>query len=254
MYLSPQAAVEAMREAGELFLRLREPFGCYLLAVAGAAGYPAMGDAVDITLTAIADGPRPDRYDSHPDDDGDADASRADDVVLHWQHPQQEAYLVLAASSTADQDSPTALLLGEVLQGSPHREGAASIGALGTPIHRIWDIALRLWRAGRPGTSASEDAAAVVEHLTAMSRRYAETMRTAQGNAYLWRHGLSPVDVGDVDIAGIACLAARRFYPGLLLDVAGPLDPIAAAPIRAGLALSEAAGPPPAWFSAFGVR
>jgi len=246
-YLSPADALGAMRRAGQLFLRLREPFGFYLLAVAGSAGYPPMGDAVDATLAAMVDGVRPDERRGDPEDRGSAGSPRADDAVLHWQHPQQQAYLVLAASSTTDRDGPTSVLLGQVLESSPHREGAAAVGALGTPIHRIWDVALRLWRAGTTdGATFFADTTALAEHLSAMSRRYAETMRTAQANAYLWQHGLAPVDVADLDIAGIACLVARRFPAGVVLDIADRLDPIEAAPIRAGLALSEAAGPPPA--------
>jgi hypothetical protein len=227
MYLDPQAALRALAGAGSLFLRLREPFGLYLLTLVGVGDLPLPVDE-EATLAAMLDTTRDDMS-VHP-------------AALHIEHPQQQAYVVLALSSRTSPEDPTGVLLDRVLESSPHREGAAMVGALGTPIHLYWDMATHLFRNETPDDRRPGSGSVVAAHVAAMSRQYAETMRTAQGNQYLWSRGLSPVDVGDIDIAGISCLAARRLGVPWMYDAMQRLEPIAAAPIQAGLALNQASG------------
>ena len=85
----------------------------------------------------------------------------------------------------------------------------------------------------------------VADHLAGMARRYAETMSLAQVNTHLWRHAAAPVDVGDIDVAGIAALAAHRFGVDTLLHslqeagVSAERHPIAMAPIEAGVDMAQ---------------
>jgi len=117
-----------------------------------------------------------------------------------------------------------------------HRIGVVPVGALGTPIRRSWDFANHL-----AGESAGA-AAAISAHLC---RRYEECMGLAQVNRPLWGNGASPFDVGDIDIGGIAALAARRFGGEALLnglregDVSAEENPIGIDPVDAGLAIAE---------------
>jgi hypothetical protein len=70
-------------------------------------------------------------------------------------------------------------------------------------------------------------------------------MSLAQVNAHLWRHVARPVDVGDIDVAGVAALAARRFGQDTLMrgvqeaGVSAERDPIAMAPIEAGATIAQ---------------
>ncbi len=82
----------------------------------------------------------------------------------------------------------------------------------------------------------------IAEHLAAMAARYAEAMHSAQVSEYLWRTGLAPVDIGDIDLAGITTLAARRFGPAVLEQLAERVGPVGATPILAGLDLAGGSG------------
>lgn len=57
-----------------------------------------------------------------------------------------------------------------------------------------------------------------------MARQYSETMALAQVNRYLWRNAAPPVDVGDLDIAGIAALLVRAFGSDVVLREMASLD------------------------------
>lgn len=223
LYLDAEQARPLLSRAGALFLRLGSPFGAYLLEVAGEAQreppYREM-----LQELAVAQGER-------------------DAAEVRWpplRHPQQQAYLMLALTG-----APAAQVSSErvvrVLETSTYADGVIPVGALGTPISRLWDIARHLL-ADRP-----ESPYVIAEHLTGMARRYEEAMALAQVNRYLWRHGAAAVDVGDVDIAGVAALTARRFGAEVVLGslqeagMSAERNPIGMAPIEAGLALAEPA-------------
>lgn len=72
-----------------------------------------------------------------------------------------------------------------------------------------------------------------------MANSYAETMSLAQVNKYLWANTAAPVDVGDLDIAGIAALSTRRYGAEALLDAMHGLlvNETGMAPVRAGIDL-----------------
>jgi hypothetical protein len=221
LYLDPEQAQLLLSRAGGLFLRLGQPFGAYLVEVAGVAQEELPYQEM-LQELAVAQRER-------------------DDADVRWpplRHPQQQAYLMLALTGT-----PTAQVssdrVARVLETSTYADGVVPVGALGTPIRRLWDIARHLL-ARRP-----ESPYVIAGHLTGMARRYEEAMALAQVNRYLWSHGAAAVDVGDIDIAGVTALTARRFGAQVVLGsleeagMSAERNPIGMAPIEAGLALAE---------------
>jgi hypothetical protein len=214
LYLEAGAARSLLRRAGRQFLDIGQPYGAYLIETADSDDAPPYAEMLR-RLT-----------------DWTVDISR-------WpalRHPQQQAYLMLAVAGSAQSDEFRQQAI-TVLEASPNANGAVPVGALGTPVRRLWDIARHLILA-QPNS-----ADVVAGHLASMARRYAETMALAQVNERLWRHGAAPVDVGDIDIAGVAALATRRFGAEAMArgtreaGLSAERDPIALAPIEAGMDL-----------------
>ena len=81
-------------------------------------------------------------------------------------------------------------------------------------------------------------------HLVAMCQVYEEAISLARTNDYLWRNAAAPVDIADLDIAGIAALATRQFdvdrLEGALAEatLGRGLGPIARVPVELGILLA----------------
>lgn len=221
LYLDSARAKSLLARSGLLFHEMRQSFGTYLMVVSGEGQGERLSVAVSVAL---------------------ADVGRVGDGgELAWpalRHPQQQAYLVLAAAAGGS-DNAVDERLPAIIENSMHRNGVVPVGALGTPIRRFWDVASHLAIRGAGA------AAAIAEHLAFMCRRYEECMGLAQVNRHLWEHGASSVDVGDIDIAGIAAITARQFSGDALLyelsetGVSAERNPIGIAPVEAGLAMAE---------------
>ncbi|PPK63294.1 hypothetical protein V5P93_002264 [Actinokineospora auranticolor] len=172
---APARAVDPMWRAGSLYARIGHAYGDYLSAVAS-------GERMDSAVRRPIAG----------NDDVEYD-------VVRIRNPQQSAYqwLIDAAQSRSyTRQNPD----------GPHlEEQVALVGALGIPVRRYWQLAQALH--GSWETAART----VAEALTATARRYSEVMELASTNEYLWRNGAAPVDIGDLDLAGMATLTARRF-------------------------------------------
>jgi hypothetical protein len=190
LFFDQERAGESLFEAGRLFGRLGQPFGYYLQVIAGGLDRELPLRRLGTGLRYIDKGP-----------------GALDSAGEMWPlaHPQQQAYMLLAATGSERARKQFGPLLASVLHSSPHDQGVAPVGALGTPIRHMWDIARHLYLAER------QSASVVASHLAAMSDRYAEAMELARVNQFLWQHGAAPVDVGDVDLTGITALAVRRF-------------------------------------------
>src|SRR2546430_13949027 len=163
LYSEPAQARSLLYRAGALFLELRQPFGAYLIEIAAKGrGEPPYRDM----LRAVTGGQR-----------GDEPAGSEWPAL---RHPQQQAYLMLAVtgSESVGQLAETAAA---ILDASPHATGVVPVGALGTPIRRLWDVAAHLL-ARRPGSLEI-----IAGHLAGMAYRYAEAMSLAQVNTHLWR-------------------------------------------------------------------
>ena len=72
--------------------------------------------------------------------------------------------------------------------------------------------------------------------LAEIAAAYAQSIDSAMANERLWFNAASPVDVGDVDVVGIAMTAARRLGPDLiqpqLRSVMENLDSTARVPLE----------------------
>jgi hypothetical protein len=218
LYLDPVRSRQLLFQAGMLYLRIGQPFGAYLLEAVGSRQQPASYADMLREMTAVQ---------------GARDDARIRLPALR--HPQQQAYLMLAACAEERPDRT----IGSIMERSSYANGVVPVGALGTPIRTLWDIARHLF------ARRTDSAGVIAGHLAAMARRYADAMTLAQVNQYLWAHGAAPVDVGDIDIAGVAALSARRFGVDPILSglreagMSAQRDPIGMAPIEAGLALAD---------------
>lgn len=218
-------------DAGELYAGLGHPFGLYLKAVAGI-WHPA--EYVQRVSSGF-------RILEQVDAGGAAGADQP--VPRAWHSPQQQAYFVLTAASMSRlAGSSLRWPLLKLTESSAHRQGVAPTGALGTPLFRLWDVAIQLLREQNP----DEAAIIICAHLVEMSSRYVERIRLAMVNEYLWSHVAAPVDLTSIEISGIAVLASRVLSPELFSShvelYMADLSPLARMPVELGLRI--AASPP----------
>ncbi|WP_336650375.1 hypothetical protein [Kocuria rosea] len=227
LYTDTSKSADLLRRAGERYWRMRQPFGLYLQAVGGAEVDLRKLQKATTAMILMTGENQPSWSATSPP------------LQQSVAHPQQQAYLMLTygglgAPALEDLTDPY-----QMMRASPHSSGVVPVGALGTPIHRLWTIAMHLTKGG-------EDAMEVIaNHLGLMCQRYQETMRLAQTNTYLWENGVSPVEVGDIDIAGIAALVTLRFDDTELLRLmeslsfSGLFKDIGMAPVEAGIKLAN---------------
>ncbi|QUQ65563.1 hypothetical protein [Kutzneria sp. CA-103260] len=239
LLLDPVPATRLLRRAGDQFLQLGQAFGAYLEVLAGGGKRGADPVVLAQALRDMSDRPRDDvedEYQPMPE--------------IRFQQ-QQQAYLVVAASAVATQadgraDADRAYssrdvlgsALGENLETSAHSTGVLPVGSLGTPIHRFWSVARNLLG------DSGQDVFEIARHLVAMCQAYEEAISLARANDYLWRNGAAPVDIADLDIAGISALTVRRFdgdrLEAALADatLGRGLSPIARVPFELGISLA----------------
>jgi hypothetical protein len=148
-------------------------------------------------------------------------------------HPQQQAYLLLAAAGVSRRIDLPLGLLRRVGDQSPHRRGVMPIGALGMPLRVYWDIARDLLQIDGDDERTAD---MVANTLADMGRSYAQAIGSAMANERLWFNAASPVDVGDIDTVAIALNSAHRLGPGLikahLRSVSENLEAIARVPLE----------------------
>lgn len=231
LYLDPAASRDSLRAAAALYSQLGFPYGYYLHVVTGSwvVDPPTrlFKTALEELLRVLMpDAEAPERSGNMP-----REAERGLREALR--HPQQQSYLLLAsAGSPAVADAFPGHLRNAIYQ-SPNRDGVLPVGSLGTPVRRFWAIS-QAFASGDP-----HEVITIARHLAAMANSYAETMSLAQVNKYLWANTAAPVDVGDLDIAGIAALSTRRYGAEALLDAMHGLlvNETGMAPVRAGIDL-----------------
>ncbi len=201
-YFDVGRALGLLSRAGSLYQSAGLAFESFLLTI---AGFPPMGEiSRDVALLAQIH--------------GQADAIDSAAIPNPLYHPQQQAYLLLACAGMTDRlvkyRQPPGLdenpdyrqMLYEIAAESPNRQGVLPFGSLGTPVRVPWDIGVHLLQDDNP-----ESLEIIARHLTTLCRRYAEMMSLATVNGYLWDHAAAPVDVGDIEVMGIAALSASHF-------------------------------------------
>lgn len=197
-------ARQLLVRSGALFFRLGYPFGAYLEAISGGwlqeAPVAELRRSLDDVayLNGLLDNPR--------------DAP----IPTPLYHPQQQAYLVLACADQQRTHRQLREPLRAIVTNSAHRDGVVSVGALGIPIRRYWEVAealiddLELHSASHRESRAAGPAL-LAAHVVAMANRYADSAELARTNSHVWRHAAAPVDIADIDVVGITAMAARRF-------------------------------------------
>lgn len=209
--LSPARAARLLRRAARL-LSDHSPGLALFLASTSASAAPSLGPAASTATPP----PTPDWTQPYFDEgisvlrgaSVSGPAWRSFAAALRY--PQQQAYLLVAATATTEIVTTYRRELEEIVQRSPQRAGSTPVGALGTPIRVFWDISRQLLRGGDPGP--------VVDSLARMSRGYAEELDAARRDDDLWRAKAGPAVVVDLDILGLQILAPGRFAPGDFQD------------------------------------
>jgi hypothetical protein len=189
----PGRARALLDRSGTLFHTLGHPFGDYLKVMSGSWFHDPPYEQFAGQLQALAELTRP------------SETEAEEHIPAPLLHPQQQAYLMLAAAASPPIAAEFGSLLRNITNESPHRFGVVPVGALGIPIRWFWrvtDVFLKPSRA--PGPQIAAD-------LAALGERYAEAIELARTNEYCWRNAAAPVDVGDLDITGVAVIASRRF-------------------------------------------
>lgn len=239
VYFDVGRALGLLSRAGFLYQSAGLAFGSFLQTI---AGLPPMDELPrDVAFLAQIH--------------GQADAAVSATIPNPLYHPQQQAYLLLACAGMTDRlvdyrKRPRLdenLDYREALHGiaaeSPNRQGVLPFGSLGTPVRVPWDIGVHLLQDDNP-----ESLEIVARHLTALCRRYAEMMDLATVNDYLWDHAAAPVDVGDIEVMGIAALSASHFGREQITNAVSRLglDPadISFIPFRLGRDMSEPSSGP----------
>jgi hypothetical protein len=220
LLLDPPRARDLLARSGNLYSNQGYGYGTFLLAATGWTPQPPAYEPFASWIPAISA----------------AIAGRESLLPAPLQHPQQQVYAALAGAGLA----PVAEQYRSFLEGaiSSSQSGVVPVGAVGTPVRTFWDIAKTLL-----SETPLAGALTVALHVEAMAQRYRESMTLAQVNNHLWTNVAAPVDVGDVDIAGITAIAARRFGLSVMEAVLNrpdsPQDNISRAAVDAGLDLAR---------------
>lgn len=224
--IDPDRARQLLARAGLLFQEVGHPYGIYLEVVAGNWAFQAPHEPFREAIDQLAQ--------LHGQAPPFRDTPRPISPPLY--HAQQQAYLFLACAASQSIRDEYGRILVAVGQRSPHRFGVTPVGALGIPIRRFWSVALALLDGPEPTPPSS-----IFRHIVAMSRSYAEVIESAMVNEHLWRHTASPVEVGDVEIAGIVVCMVNRFGHNAVravLDENQELNNIARTPVELGIELA----------------
>lgn len=227
LYTDVNRSAQLLEQSGEQYWHMGQPFGLYLQAISGTdVDRRRLQESISAMILMT---------EKNQPDTTVIGSSLQQSVA----HPQQQAYLMLAYGGLGAPSLEALTNPYQMMRDSPHSSGVVPVGALGTPIHRLWTIAMHLAQRG-------DDALDVIAyHLGLMCQRYQETMQLAQYNRYLWQNGASPVEVGDIDIAGIAALVTIRLDgTGLLrlmenLSFSALFQEIGMAPVEAGVELAN---------------
>lgn len=230
LYVDPERTRSLLGRSGRMFHLMGQPFGLFLRVLADD---PEIGPPERVFQPAL-----------HAMVFGRSDDERLRRESAFWEpatrYPQQQLYLLLSASVHRGLlDS-----FPDALETSPHSDGTTPVGALGTPIRRLWSVAADLYRRD-PDAGPRR----ITSHLASMCMHYEEAMLLARANTYLWDNAAAPVDIGDIDIAGVAVISARVFgtdaIEEAMYDIHGSaqsdrtrelgISPLALAPFEAGL-------------------
>ncbi len=142
------------------------------------------------------------------------------------QDPVQQMYLLMAAASLPWLRDP----LADTLEGAVQRLTAHDLQPIGpqrVPLGEYLDLAvIMLYDEQGTVMQASTEVHDIAGRLAAMYRAQAASLRSARRNQYLWRHGVAPVNVVDLEHLAMYGLAMRHrpWAAELSEAIAGELD------------------------------
>jgi hypothetical protein len=231
MLLDQERGQALLREAGRIFHRLEYGFGAFLRVAVADPTLSVRDMRRGVQQLAVLH-------------DETMERQSSTEIPSPLYHPQQQAYLLLAASGMAERLGPLRERAGALAEGSPQRLGVLPMGALGAPVRLYWEVARVLLH---PGPST---AAVIARHLSELCLGYARRIPLAMANQRLWNHAAAPVDVVDVDIIGIVAVSAQR----LGLEMMGTalraeierLPELARMPLELAIDIAEH---PPSWYT-----
>jgi hypothetical protein len=209
-------AATIMAHAADVYLGLGFGFGAFLSAVAG--GSVREHRRVEATAALLSS---LDTLLAHQAGSGGPIGRERPDVPEALLHPQQQAYAVLAATARPElRDRSFGMA-----ERSGQMRGVLPTGALGTPIRRVWAVALAI---------ASGDLEAALDHIGAMAQRYSECAESAMSNRRLWQNAHTEFETVDLDIVGFTALVMQRFSRvPVMAEMAGRAE------FRSGPALAQ---------------
>jgi hypothetical protein len=183
-------AEQLLDSAAGAYLRLGFGFGAYLAAVAAMKSARfSRPEETERLLQAV---------DILQSSHGEEQSPNSNAVPEAMRHPQQQAYVALAAAAS---DRLRSRVI-DVVRRSGQLQGVLPVGALGTPIRRMWAVALAL---------VERDLATALNHVGAMAQRFNDTSESAMSNPRLWRNAHVRFDTVDLDIVGLTALLIKRF-------------------------------------------
>jgi hypothetical protein len=226
LLVDPRQAVRgALTQAADLFTEAGLTFGAYLQASLAPRKVEQPTRETWTRRLLLRGTPR---------STSDATRREADDLL---DHPQQQAYLLLACAMLAGDDPQARDTLTGFATESPHRFGVVPVGSLAMPVRMFWGLALNLLE---EGDRSAESYAATLSEL---SRAYAKSVDLAMANELTWFKAAAPVDVADLDVIGATAMGVRRFGEGrmrrLLADVARELPAVAKVPLNIGMKVAR---------------
>jgi hypothetical protein len=116
----------------------------------------------------------------------------------------QQAYLFLVAASHPSVVREYRPLFGELSEGLQAR-GATPVGPQSVPLSTYWRIGQLLVAVHNSDEAARDE---LVAEISDLARLQGQSLRQAQLNEYQWEQLTAPVDLVDLDLAGIAMASA----------------------------------------------
>jgi hypothetical protein len=224
-----------LNRASISYVRLGMPFGWYLATV--STGSPEAAWSAGRWLDTLSAGVP--SYEQRQEPEGILDVRRALRV------PAQQLYLLLAAASDAQVISEHGRSI-EQLAGAPQARGLAPVGSTAQPLGEWWSAGLALARLHHEDTQAR---ARLVHAIAEFGAAHGRQLERAKRDSYHWRLVSAPVDLVDLDMAGLVCLADRALRDSggapLELSELEPLSELSKVSLVIGLQLSRGEQEPP---------
>jgi hypothetical protein len=158
------------------------------------------------------------------------------DALLDWVQ-QAYVYLVVNAHRPLWQEFRHVIA---PLRSAPQASAVSPVGPQSVPLRSYWQIGNLF---GDLHEEREEARRPLLSRIAAIARRYEDAINQARQNEYLWSSLQSPVEVVDLDIAGISALAdialEQASMPRFDFEEAplSTLSAVAQIPIRAGIIL-----------------